>query len=108
SLEISGRPPDVLGRQPGFKCTYDTVAAQTSFRHYDGHDGDRTFSESASVFLWSCILALVLFLACEAPVGRLDKILWTQSSLKKKEEQVNGRNDLELPTHPSEALEGTN
>ncbi|KAL3190650.1 hypothetical protein MRX96_002321 [Rhipicephalus microplus] len=65
------------------------------------------FSESVPVFVWSCMLALVLFLACEAPVGRLDKILWAKSSLKKKEEQVNEGHDLELPTRHSEAPEET-
>ncbi|XP_037516855.2 regulator of hypoxia-inducible factor 1-like [Rhipicephalus sanguineus] len=66
------------------------------------------FNESVSVFVWSCMLALVLFLACEAPVGRLDKIMWTKSSVKSKEEQVNGGTDLELPTHRSEAPEESN
>nr|XP_054920826.1 uncharacterized protein LOC129381753 [Dermacentor andersoni] len=54
------------------------------------------FSESASVFVWSCILALALFLACEAPVGRLDKIIWGQPPQKKKEKPINGTQD---PTH---------
>ncbi|XP_049520331.1 O-acyltransferase like protein-like [Dermacentor silvarum] len=61
------------------------------------------FSQSVSVFVWSGMLALVMFLACEAPVGRLDKIMWGKSPQKKKEEQINGGHDLELPTHHSEA-----
>ncbi|KAH7984411.1 hypothetical protein HPB52_020431 [Rhipicephalus sanguineus] len=59
------------------------------------------FSESASVFVWSSMLALTLFLACEAPVGRLDKIIWGQSTPKPKEEnRINGMQDQEqLPPH---------
>ncbi|KAH6948481.1 hypothetical protein HPB50_024820 [Hyalomma asiaticum] len=66
------------------------------------------FSESVSVFVWSCMLALLLFLACEAPVGRLDKLVWAKPPAKKKEEQVNGGRDLELPTRRYEAPEETN
>ncbi|XP_077526181.1 nose resistant to fluoxetine protein 6-like [Haemaphysalis longicornis] len=35
-----------------------------------------TVSNTIAVFVWSSILALGLFLACEAPLGRLDKLLW--------------------------------
>ncbi|XP_054920978.2 uncharacterized protein [Dermacentor andersoni] len=65
------------------------------------------FSESVSVFVWSCMLALVVFLACEAPVGRLDKMVWGKSTQKKKGEQINGRHDLELPTRHGEAPQDT-
>ncbi|XP_075533587.1 nose resistant to fluoxetine protein 6-like [Dermacentor variabilis] len=58
-----------------------------------------SFSESASVFVWSCILALALFLACEAPLGRLDKIIWGQPP-QKKEKPINGIQD---PTQSKEA-----
>ncbi|XP_037268923.1 O-acyltransferase like protein [Rhipicephalus microplus] len=57
------------------------------------------FMESMSVYAWSCMFALVLFLACEAPLGRLDKVIWGTPQTKKHDHQMNGRGDPELATH---------
>ncbi|XP_077551954.1 nose resistant to fluoxetine protein 6-like [Haemaphysalis longicornis] len=42
-----------------------------------------TVSNTIAVFVWSSILALGLFLACEAPLGRLDKVLWAPPAKKR-------------------------
>ncbi|XP_037515604.2 nose resistant to fluoxetine protein 6 [Rhipicephalus sanguineus] len=60
------------------------------------------FMESLSVYVWSCMFALVLFLACEAPLGRLDKVIWGTPQSKKQDHQMNGTCDTELATHQGE------
>ncbi|KAL1427921.1 hypothetical protein MTO96_003079 [Rhipicephalus appendiculatus] len=40
------------------------------------------FMESMSVYVWSCMFALVLFLACEAPLGHLDKVIWGDTAVE--------------------------
>ncbi|XP_077560975.1 nose resistant to fluoxetine protein 6-like [Haemaphysalis longicornis] len=71
------------------------------------------FSSAVVVFVWSCLLAMCLFLACEAPCGRLDKLLWGPPPPRQPQqmhgegkagEHVNGR-DLELG--PAKVSDGT-
>nr|XP_050024449.2 nose resistant to fluoxetine protein 6-like isoform X1 [Dermacentor andersoni] len=61
------------------------------------------FLESVSVYAWSCIFALALFLACEAPLGRLDKVIWGTPKLKKQGAQMNGACDTEVAPRQDEA-----
>ncbi|XP_077495419.1 O-acyltransferase like protein-like [Amblyomma americanum] len=61
-------------------------------------------TESVQVFVWSCMLSLVLFLACEAPVGRLDKIIWS-APRKDKDQHANGGHDIELTSRHKDVPE---
>lgn len=68
-----------------------------------------TVSNTIAVFVWSSILALGLFLACEAPLGRLDKLLWGPTAKAQQtkavivEHQNNYRLDPELGKGHTEA-----
>ncbi|XP_077525564.1 O-acyltransferase like protein-like [Haemaphysalis longicornis] len=67
-------------------------------------------SWSMVVFVWSCLLALCLFLACEAPLGRLDKLLWGSAGAPRQQKDTKEgvpegmkRQDVELGTPRKEA-----
>lgn len=66
-------------------------------------------SSSVVVYVWSCLLSLCLFLACEAPLGRLDKLLWGSATPRHQQQQeakvterINGH-DVELGVRTTEA-----
>ncbi|XP_077525581.1 nose resistant to fluoxetine protein 6-like isoform X2 [Haemaphysalis longicornis] len=71
-------------------------------------------SSSVVVFVWSCLLSLCLFLACEAPLGRLDKLLWGSAAPRQQQKQeakvperTNGH-DIELGLQRREAISDRN
>ncbi|XP_077519794.1 nose resistant to fluoxetine protein 6-like [Amblyomma americanum] len=66
------------------------------------------FSESVSTFVWSCLLALLLFLAIDAPVSRLDKIIWgtRQKATRSGQAPVAGLEDQERQAEAVEQSPG--
>lgn len=60
--------------------------------------------------MWSCLLALCLFLACEAPLGRLGKLLWGSVTTPRQKQDEDKKEGVKVPdvevgtTHRDAAL----